>query len=71
MWNFWTYLRINGNGNGRKHGKKTKTKQNKTKKKTNKQKKQTERLPDRIFTFLLEEGTKKQVSGTEFHVSAT
>ena len=65
MWNFWTYLRINGNGNGRKHGKKTKTKQNKTKKK------QTDRLPDRIFTFLLEEGTKKQVSGTEFHVSAT
>ena len=49
-----------------------KPKQNKTKqKKTNKQKKQTERLPDRIFTFLLEEGTKKQVSGTEFHVSAT
>ena len=37
MWNFWTYLRINGNGNGRKHGKKTKTKQNKTKKKTNRQ----------------------------------
>ena len=64
MWNFWTYLRINGNGNGRKHGKKPK--QNKTKqKKTNKQKKQTDRLPDRIFTFLLEEGTKKQVSGTE------
>ena len=49
-----------------------KPQQNKTKqKKTNKQKKQTERLPDRIFTFLLEEGTKKQVSGTEFHVSAT
>ena len=67
MWNFWTYLRINGNGNGRKHGKKTKTKQNKT----NKKKKQTDRLLDRIFTFLLEEGTKKQVSGTEFHVSAT
>ena len=66
MWNFWTYLRSNGNGNGRKHGKK---KQNK--KKTNKEKKQTDRLPDRIFTFLLEEGTKKQVSGTEIHVSAT
>ena len=52
-------------------GKKPKQNKTKQKKKQTNKKKQTDRLPDRIFTFLLEEGTKKQVSGTEFHVSAT
>ena len=37
----------------------------------NMEKKKKGRLPDHIFTFLLQEGTKKQVSGTKFHVSVT
>ena len=40
-------------------------------KKKKKKKKKKDRLPDHIFTFLLQEGTKKQVSGTKFHVSVT